>query len=49
MNEKNAKIYQSFGPRIGKFKISEKLIEEINVHIDTLSKKKEIIARIRYG
>jgi hypothetical protein len=47
--ENLGKIYQPFGPRIGKFKISQKFIDQINQHIDLIIKKDTLDKELDFG
>ena len=43
------KIYQPFGPKIGKFKLSKQSIDQINNHIEVIIKKNILDSELDFG
>ena len=49
MENKNGEIFQPFSPKIGKFKLSDKIVDEINTHVDNIIKDDVLSSKLDHG
>ena len=49
MENKNGEIFQPFSPRIGKFRLSDSIIKDINDHIDSIIKNDVLSSELDHG
>ena len=49
MEKITGEIFQPFSPKVGKFKLSEKTIDDVNLHIDNIIKDEKLSSKLDHG